>query len=128
MNRSNLLILKVSLVLTILSLLFYLFDFIEAALVSFGLVCVYLFITIQLDMFIKIAKALKWNKTGVLIVGFFGIKNVFFIFYFVWMYLANMVNTTLSVLITTLLYFLYSFLIGKKLLELKDEDFTALKP
>lgn len=128
MIRSNLLILKVSLVLSILCFLFYLFDFSEAAWVSFGLVCVYLFITIQLDIFIKIAKALKWNKTGVLFVGFFGIKNVFFIFYFVWMYLANMVNTTLSILIIPLLYFLYSFLIGKKLLELKDEDFIELKP
>ena len=128
MNRSNLLILKVSLVLTTLCFLFYLFDFVEAALVGFSLVCLYLFITIQLDIFIKIARALKWNKTGVLIVGFFGIKNVFFIFYFIWMYLANMISTNLSVLIIPLLYFLYSFFIGKKLLELKDEDLTQLKP
>tara|TARA_B100000497_G_scaffold120195_1_gene148401 strand:+ start:875 stop:1261 length:387 start_codon:yes stop_codon:yes gene_type:complete len=126
--RSNLLIWKVSLGLSIACFLFYLFDYSEAARVSFGLVCVYLFITIHLDIFIKIAKALKWNKTGVIIVGFFGIKNVFFIFYFVWMYSANMVNTTLSILIIPILYFLYSFLIGKKLLELKDKDFTRLKP
>lgn len=128
MIRSNLLIWKVSLGLSIVCFQFYLFDYSEAARVSFGLVCVYLFITIHLDIFIKIAKALKWNKTGVIIVGFFGIKNVFFIFYFVWMYSANMVNTTLSILIIPILYFLYSFLIGKKLLELKDKDFTRLKP
>ena len=128
MNRSNFLILKVSLVLIILCFLFYIFDLIEAALVSFSLICVYLFIVIQLDIFIKFARSLKWNKTAVLFVGFFGIKNVFFIFYFVFMYLANMINTTLSVLIIPLLYFVYSFLIGKKLLELKDEDFIELKP
>lgn len=95
----------------------------EEALIVFSLVILYLFIVVQLDVLIRIAKALKWTKTGVLLVGFFGIKNVFFAFYFVFLFVAKMINTHLSIIIIPCLYFIYSYLIGKKLLSLNNSDF-----
>lgn len=102
---------------------FYWLEYFNAALLVATLVILYLFITVQLDFFIRVAKALKWTKTGVILLGFFGIKNVFFGFYFLLVYFAGWVNPSWTVFIIPTVYALYSIVIAKKLLGLNPQDF-----
>jgi hypothetical protein len=109
-----------------LSLPLFILGHTEQSLIVFSLVSLYLFITFQLDVLIRIAKSLKWTKTAVILVGFFGIKNVFFAFYFVFLFLAKMITSEWSILLLPGIYFIYSFLIGKKLLTLNEKDFESV--
>ncbi len=127
MIKSNNLIYAVSAGLFFfLSLPLFILGHTEQSLIVFSLVSLYLFITFQLDMLIRIAKSFKWTKTAVILVGFFGIKNVFFAFYFVFLFLAKMITSEWSVLLLPGIYFIYSFLIGKKLLALNEKDFESV--
>ncbi|MFT4968956.1 MAG: hypothetical protein ACI9O4_000698 [Chitinophagales bacterium] len=127
MIKSNNLIYAVSAGLFFfLSLPLFILGHTEQSLIVFSLVSLYLFITFQLDVLIRIAKSLKWTKTAVILVGFFGIKNVFFAFYFVFLFLAKMITSEWSILLLPGIYFIYSFLIGKKLLTLNEKDFESV--
>lgn len=96
----------------------------EAIIVS-TMVVLYLFISFQLDFFIRIAKALKWSKTGVIILGFFGIKNIFFAFYFFLAFLAGWIGESWTAFLIPSIYILYSVVIAKKLLDLNPEEFES---
>ena len=103
----------------------YLLKLSNEAIIVATMVVLYLFIAIQLDFFIRIAKALKWSKTGVILLGFFGIKNIFFGFYFFLVYFAGWIGDSWTVFIMPIVYVLYSIGIAKKLLELNPDEFES---
>lgn len=113
------------LLLVLVSLPLYFLGLIQEGLLVASMVILYLFIAMQLDFFIRVAKALKWTKTAVILVGFFGIKNIFFGFFFLFVYFAGWVEQSWTAFLLPSIYLMYSVVIAKKLLDLNPEDFKS---
>lgn len=113
------------LLIVLVSLPLYFLGLIQEGLLVASMVILYLFIAMQLDFFIRVAKALKWTKTAVILVGFFGIKNIFFGFFFLLVYFAGWVEQSWTAFLLPGIYLMYSVVIAKKLLDLNPEDFKS---
>jgi amino acid transporter len=110
-----------------LTLPLYFGHFTEEAIISFTLICLYLIIEINIDFLFRIAKVLKWTRTSIILTGFFGIKNIFFILCLILFWKSNLLYPSLGIiLIITINYALHSFALGRKLLTTPyDEDVEA---
>jgi hypothetical protein len=126
MNSPNRLLYILSLILLCFAALpLYFLGINNEAIIIATMVVLYVFISLQLDLFIRIAKALKWSKTAVILVGFFGIKNIFFGFYFILAYKAGWIGQSWTSFLVPTLYLIYSVVIAKKLLGLNAIDFES---
>ena len=107
----------------ILTLPLYFGQYIEEAIVSFALICLYLLIEVNIDLLFRIAKVLKWTRTSIILTGFFGIKNMFFVLCLLLFWRSKLLYPSVSVgLIIILNYAIHSFALGRKLLNTPYED------
>ena len=107
----------------ILTLPLYFGHYIEEAIVSFALICLYLLIEVNIDLLFRIAKVLKWTRTSIILTGFFGIKNMFFVLCLLLFWRSKLLYPSVGVgLIIILNYAIHSFALGRKLLNTPYED------
>jgi hypothetical protein len=107
----------------ILTLPLYFCHYTEEAIVSFALICLYLLIEVNIDLLFRIAKVLKWTRTSIILTGFFGIKNMFFVLCLLLFWRSKLLYPSVSVgLIIILNYAIHSFALGRKLLNTPYED------
>lgn len=107
----------------VLTVPLYVFSFVNEAIVSFALICVYLLIDINLDVLFRVANVLKWSKISIVFTGFFGVKNIFFILCLLLFWKANLLFQGIGVAFIILFnYAIYSFALGSKLLKLPNDE------
>jgi hypothetical protein len=101
----------------------YFLDFKQEAIVSAALIVLYLTIDANLNALIKVAKLLKWSRISIIITGFFGIKNIFFVLCLILFWKVNLLHAGVGVVFIILFnYALYSFALARKLLSLPQEE------
>lgn len=106
-----------------LTLPLYFGHYLEEAYVSFALICLYLLIEVNIDFLFRIAKVLKWTRNSIILTGFFGIKNIFFILCLILFWKANLLYLSISIIsIIVLNYAVFSFALGRKLLTTPYEE------
>jgi hypothetical protein len=106
----------------LLTLPLYFTGYIPEAVVSFSMICLYLLIDVNLNFLARIGKALRWSRIAVILTGFFGIKNIFFILCIILFWRANLLRASFGIVAIILLnYAINSFLLGRKLLTMPYE-------
>ena len=102
--------------LLFVSLPLYILSYEEEAMVSFAFVLLYLFIDKQLDFLFIIGKALKWTRMTIIWVGFFIVKNIFVLFFFLFLFLAKILDSKITLVVLASFYCIYSVLLARKML------------
>lgn len=101
----------------------YFLGYAEEALVSFTMICLYVLIDMNLDLLIRIAKAFKWSRIALIITGFFGVKNILFLFCLLFFWKANVLYHSIGVAFIIMInYLVNSWVLGKKLLTMPYEE------
>lgn len=103
------------LLLVLLALPLYLLNYKEEGLLTLGLVGLYLVINKIFDVLIFIGAKLKWHSVSIILVGFFAIKNIFFLSFLALAWKHDYLSSNWSILIVLMLYGIYSFLLGRKM-------------
>lgn len=104
----------------------YFGHFTKEAIVSFTLICLYLIIELNIDLLFRIASVLKWTRTSIILTGFFGIKNIFFILCLILFWKSNLLYPSIgAILIIMINYAVHSVAFGRKLLITPYENVEA---
>jgi hypothetical protein len=95
----------------------FLLKYQNEALVSFALIILYVWIDLHINLLYAIGEKLKFNKMTVIFFSFFGLKNTYFIAFFVLFYALGYFTSLYVYLIIIAYYLFFSIALGNKVLN-----------
>jgi hypothetical protein len=115
--RNNWLLILAGFLFFFVTIPLYFFQYNNEAFISFALIILYLWIDMHINLLYTIGEKLKYSRMTMLFSSFFGLKNAYFIAFFILFFQLGYLHSFNEYMIVVVYYLLFSIALAKKVLN-----------